>query len=128
MSCILWTGAKNSAGYPITWYKGKAAYAHRVVMNAPDGVVVLHKCDTPLCINPEHLSIGTSKQNSEDMVKKNRQAKGESCGNSKLTEKQVLEILTMKDIISSRTVSVMFNCSKTNILDIWNKKIWKHLK
>lgn len=123
--CILWQKAKNKAGYGITWHNNKWEYAHRVVAKASKGEVVMHKCDNPSCVNPEHLIVGTSKQNSFDMVSKNRQAKGEQAGNSKLTEKQVLEIRELKQKLSSRKVATMFSISKTNVLDIWNNKIWK---
>ncbi len=93
--CIKWTGALNSEGYPVTWHNNKIAYTHRIIANAPKGKVVLHKCDNKWCINPEHLSIGTHKDNSEDMVVKNRQAKGEQTGNSKLKEKDVLRNSTI---------------------------------
>lgn len=123
--CILWQKAKNKAGYGITWHNNKWAYAHRAVMNAKKGEVVLHTCDNPSCVNPEHLIIGTSKQNSQDMVSKNRQAKGEKAGSAKLTKAQVIEIRTYKNKLPSRKVAVLFSISKTNVLDIWKNKIWK---
>lgn len=123
--CILWTKAKNKAGYGITWANNKWEYAHRAVVNASKGDVVLHTCDNPSCVNPEHLIIGTHKQNSFDMVRKNRQAKGEQAGNSKLTQEQVTEIRKLKQKLSSRKVASLFSISKTNVLDIWNNKIWK---
>jgi hypothetical protein len=126
--CVLWEGALNSGGYPVTWENGKTVYKHRQVAGAVKGQVVLHSCDNPSCINPAHLSIGTSAQNSKDMVMKNRQAKGEQCFLARLTESQVKDILSVKGDMSSREAAALFGCSKTNILDIWNRKIWRHIE
>lgn len=49
------------------------------------GLVVMHTCDNPRCINPEHLSLGTNRDNQKDKVNKNRQAKREAHGRSVLT-------------------------------------------
>lgn len=125
MECIEWTGAINSAGYPVTWHNGKVAYAHRVAIHAKPGEVVMHKCDNKRCVNPEHLSIGTHKMNSEDMVRKGRQARGEKAGNSKLTKEIVSQIRNVYGKLSSRKAAALFNISKTNVLDIWNQRIWK---
>jgi len=56
----------------------------------PKGMMVLHKCDNRKCYNPEHLFLGTAKDNAIDMVNKGRHNAGK--GNSKLTEEQVKEI------------------------------------
>ena len=125
--CILWDGAVNSSGYPVTWKHGKSVYVHRWVVGARTGDVVMHICDNKQCINPKHLRIGTHKQNSEDMVKKDRQAKGEDAGNSKLSKESVLEIRNYKGSLSSRKVAQLYNISKTNVLDIWNGRIWRHV-
>lgn len=125
--CIIWEGAKNSGGYPVTWFNGKCCYEHRRLLNALPHQVVLHKCDTPSCVNPKHLKLGTHAENSADMVLKKRQAVGEECGSSKLNTEQVLYIRSLKGQLSSRKVAAMFNISKTNVLDIWNKKIWEHI-
>lgn len=125
--CINWTGALNSGGYPVTWYNNKTQYAHRVVVNAKPGDVVRHICDNPVCVNPEHLIVGSAKENSEDMVAKNRQAWGERAARAKLTEGQVEAIRKYEGNASSRKVAKEFSISKTNVLDIWNKKIWKYL-
>lgn len=125
--CVLWQKAKNKAGYGITWFQNKWAYAHRVVAQAQPGQVVRHRCDNPSCVNPQHLEVGSHQDNSQDMVNKQRQAVGEACGNSKLTLEQVTEIRSLKDKFSSRQVAAKFNISKTNVLDIWNNKIWRNL-
>lgn len=126
-SCIEWTGAINSSGYPVTWNNNKTEYAHRVVAGATTGQVVLHSCDNKKCVNPEHLFIGTHADNSQDMVNKQRQAWGERCARSKLKEAEVLAIRSLKEKQSSREVAKLFNISKTNVLDIWNNNIWRNL-
>ncbi len=87
--------------------KKKSVRAHRYSweMNhgpIPDGLCVLHKCDNPKCVNPEHLFLGTNKDNFWDAVKKGRMVtdffghrlipNGEKSGSSKLTEEIVKEI------------------------------------
>jgi hypothetical protein len=75
--CLLWTGPRSgtfSTGYG-TW--GKQHYAHhesytRTYGEIPKGMVVCHKCDTPLCVEPSHLFLGTRKDNQVDMAKKGR--------------------------------------------------------
>ncbi len=125
--CQIWAGAKNKAGYGITWAKNKWAYVHRVVANALPGQVVRHTCDTPSCVNPEHLRVGTAKENSEDMVSKGRQIKGTQSHLAKLDDDTVLLIRACRGFMSSRQCAGRYNISKTNVLDIWNRKTWKHL-
>ena len=123
--CLESVYATNSSGYPVVWKNGKTQYHHRVVANASQDQVVLHTCDNKRCINPEHLKLGTHADNSADMVSKKRQATGERCGNSKLALYQVVEIRKLYKELSSRKVAIMYNISKTNVLDIWKNKIWR---
>jgi HNH endonuclease len=130
--CHFWTGARDAAGYGISWSKGKWIRAHRKVLidkfgPISKGKVVCHLCDNKACVNPKHLWIGTPDDNSKDMVRKNRQAKGSKAGNSKLTEDTVLDIRDCFGNLSSRATAALYNISKTNVLDIWNRKIWKHI-
>jgi len=78
--CWLWQAAKNHNGYGIVSRRTGNQLAHRVawaLVNGPipDGLYVLHKCDTPACVNPDHLSLGTQMENMRDMVNKGRSAK-----------------------------------------------------
>lgn len=91
-----------------------------------DGVEVCHACDNPSCVNPFHLFLGTHKANMEDMVKKNRQAKGENHGVSKLKEEQVLEIRSSSDkqtVIASR-----FGITQQTVSDIKIGRRWAWLE
>lgn len=76
--CWNWVLVPNKAGYGIIGIKKKQHRAHRFVYEyyvgkIPEGKILLHKCDNKKCVNPEHLVVGTPKQNSEDMVIKQRQ-------------------------------------------------------
>lgn len=78
-SCWLWTGARNSRGYGcFSDGTGKRLLAHRYSYTLhrdviPEGLIVCHTCDVRECVNPEHLWVGTHKDNSDDMFAKNRQ-------------------------------------------------------
>lgn len=77
--CWIWQGNRNSHGYGQTAYRGKTKILHRRFYQVIHGVklarwvYVCHRCDERLCINPDHLWLGTPKQNSEDMIAKKRQ-------------------------------------------------------
>jgi len=77
-SCWLWTGSKTIGGYGQFPYKRIPLLAHRVSYliscgDIPDGLIVCHHCDNPSCVRPDHLFVGTHKDNFEDMVKKGRE-------------------------------------------------------
>lgn len=100
--CWLWMGATKfgQAGrdYGEVSRNGKMASAHRVALELglgrpiPRATHVLHACDTPRCVRPSHLRLGTHRENMEDRSQKNRQARGEQIGAAKLTAGLVREI------------------------------------
>jgi hypothetical protein len=107
-SCWEWQGAVNSTGYGSVGWHGKTYSAHRIAaylagmltdMRAPNSTdrpntYVLHKCDNRKCCNPNHLFLGSYRDNMLDAYKKNRksQQKGEKHTNAKLTNQQAIEI------------------------------------
>ena len=76
--CIEWLGGKrNKSGYGATHVDDKTVHVHRLswILNfgeIPDGLFVCHKCDNPPCINPEHLFLGTHRDNMLDCQNKGR--------------------------------------------------------
>lgn len=74
--CWIWQGAPNNKGYGRIAIQGKRIYAHRASFMIFNGSIndlnVLHKCDVPLCVNPEHLFLGTQQENVTDMMQKGR--------------------------------------------------------
>ena len=97
--CWLWLGKLTDDGYGsfTATLRGKQVWkAHRYswllnVGEIPGKRLVCHSCDNPACVNPDHLWLGTHKQNQLDMQIKGRQVRGRKHGSVKLTEEQVLE-------------------------------------
>jgi hypothetical protein len=124
---------RNKAGYPVVTRRGKFYNMSRYVYEITKGEiplnhVIMHSCDNPNCINPSHLSSGTTQENTLDMISKGRQAKGSRVGGSKLTEEKVLEIIKLLKIgITHREIAKKFGVHRSNIGYIKNKKIWSYL-
>jgi len=89
-TCWLWRGATNGVGRPgvghgqisvtVGPYRKKRVYAHRLAWElaygpVPEGMCVLHRCDIPNCVNPEHLFLGTPADNVRDCITKGRKPK-----------------------------------------------------
>jgi hypothetical protein len=121
---VLWTGRKYKSGYGRRKYQGKDRRAHRVVYEQrfgpiPQGMCVCHRCDTPACINPDHLFLGTHEDNMADMVKKERSAK------TKLTWDDVNAIRAARGLETGVTLAKRYAVSPTQIAGIHMGRFWK---
>lgn len=118
-NCYIWQGAKRGK-YGLFRFNSKIESAHRVSYilnfeNIPDNMVVLHKCDNPLCVNPLHLEIGTYQDNYNI-----RKLKGRF--KSKLTGDQVRYIFN--SVIDNKTLSEKYNVSIDTIRRIKKGISW----
>ena len=133
--CIEWSKCRNSEGYGQLRFKGKMVMAHRRVWESlfgdiPDGVYVLHKCDNPPCINPDHLFLGTKKDNSRDSIQKGRAKfpvtpKGEDAPWSKLTLAQIKEIRSLKGTVLQAELASRFGVNQSTISRIQSNIRWR---
>lgn len=140
--CWEWMGTPRDNGYCRTTYKRASWYVHRLSYASfigviPNGYDVCHKCDNRRCCNPNHLFIGTRRDNMQDAVKKNRVAKGdiisihirgEKCHMAKLTDLEVLEIRRLNmDGENTSSISKKFNITTDNIRRIIRRDTWRHI-
>lgn len=131
--CLLWTGAIITGGYGRIRISGKGKTISRVMWEVshckriPKNMHVCHTCDNPRCINPDHLWVGYPKDNVNDKVKKNRQAKGGNNGNSKLTDKQIKEIRLRFINETSTKLAKEYGIHHSTIIRICQKRTWKHI-
>ena len=135
--CWLWTGAVLSIKnfpYGIFQYKGKATRAHRMAYILTNGPIkshdcVLHRCDNPRCVNPDHLFLGNKTINIIDRDNKGRQMRGEKHVLSKITKDDVIKIRNLYKTknYSQAKLGAMFNLRQCTVSAIICKKTWKHI-
>ena len=121
--CWEWLGCLTGAGYGHFVINGKTIGAHRFSYQLHIGSVadlwVLHTCDNPKCVNPNHLFLGTQFDNMRDMVKKGR---GYVPDNRVLTQEQVNEIRIkyIPRIYTSYELAKEYNVSQHVIMNVIN--------
>lgn len=89
----------------------------------PPSLHVLHKCDNPLCVNPDHLFLGTRQDNMDDMKSKGRSASRERHGMHKLTEFAVKEI--RRSSLSNRKLAEIYGVTSSTISTVKSGHTWK---
>lgn len=134
--CWIWTASTAGRGYGQIKIPGtrKQMYAHRLSYELYKGRIapgkqLLHSCDNPRCVNPDHLSVGSSKDNHTDMKNKGRHLFGERNPTVRLSEAQVIEIrkLLAAGIVQKR-IAVLYGVSQITISRINTRSRWAHLK
>jgi hypothetical protein len=133
--CWLWQGALNHFGYgKITW-DGVEHQAHRAswifhVGSIPDDLCVLHHCDIPSCVNPDHLWLGTRADNMADMWAKGRASdrRGQNQGRSPLTEPDVAHIrYFLQQGWSHGQLAERYRVTRASIQQIKEWRSWTHV-
>jgi hypothetical protein len=127
--CWEWNHTMHPSGYGHVYHDGKYNLAHRMsyqaYLGSIEGSWVLHRCDNPKCINPDHLFLGDAKTNVEDKVTKGRQNRGVEHAKSKLTEDMVKEIRA-----SSESTYQLAHRLGVNPNTVWYARVgrtWKHV-
>lgn len=112
--CNEWPGAKTKAGYGSLTVRGVRLYAHRLAFEEhhgpiPEGKHVLHHCDNPACINPEHLFLGGQTENMHDAIEKGRR-KGVA-----LSDADVGVIRRLRGVKTQHEIAATFGCHQGTV-------------
>lgn len=140
--CWEWNGLINNKGYALMNFIEENGTSVRNMLASrvayflhhgccPQHLHVMHSCDNPKCVNHEHLSLGTHKENMNDRDRKGRNKVhyGENNFQCCLTPEKVLEIRELsKQGLSSIKIGARFGVSKTSILMILNGRTWGHVQ
>lgn len=138
--CWLWTASVNANGYGMFRVDNArpTKLAHRFSYELAHGVNpgqmhVCHQCDTPRCVNPAHLWLGTDADNLADMRAKGRandsvRAKGEQHGCAKISQAQALAVLAQPRAESHASISRRLGVGYGTVKRIRNGLAWKHLR
>lgn len=130
-NCWLWLASVDGSGYGcLKDEKGKLIKSHRFSYELHKGPIekglhVLHTCNNPRCVNPEHLYVGTNFDNILDKVAHGRQAKGEAIKTGKLTTEQVYAIRAAEG--THREIAKQFGIAHQNVGEIKRGRAWRHL-
>ena len=135
-ACVIWTGYCNAArgGYGIT---GRRKRAHRVAWEKafgeiPDGLHVLHRCDNPPCVNPEHLFLGTHADNMRDMCDKGRRKGGAPTGEkNQLSKLRAADVIEMRNLsargVRDATLARLYGVVQSTVYSILTNRTWRHV-
>ena len=131
--CWLWKAGKDRDSYGTFRLYGKTHRAHHIAfVFANDrwpakGMQILHSCDNPSCVNPNHLSEGTSQDNANDSVRRHRQARGSTQGLSKFSEADIPAIRQRwSNGEPIRQIARDMGVGPTTIRSICHRLTWKH--
>ena len=127
--CYVWTGARIPQGYGYIGISGKSVRAHRVsweIHNGeiPDGLWVLHRCDNPSCVRPDHLFLGTNSDNMNDCASKGRMRLGEKHHKAKLSWEKVEMIRSSTK--TQKELAKEFGVCQATVWSVLAGESWKY--
>ena len=124
--CWLWCGAVNEDGYGLMKVDGRKRRVHRLSYTWFAGEIgnlcVLHKCNTPACVRPDHLYLGTQ----QNRMRNGKSVKGERNGMARLTEKQVKEIRASD--MSLKDIAYVYAIAVPTVSNIRKRRRWAHVE
>lgn len=134
-SCWLWSGSLAPDGYGKVKLNNKFTSAHRLSWmihhgEIPEGKIIMHKCDNRACVNPNHLHLGTTQENTIDCINKKRKnpAMGEKLPQSKLNEVSVKAIRdASRRGVSQAKIAKTFGLCQQAIHKVVSRKTWNHV-
>jgi hypothetical protein len=129
--CWIWDHDCDGKGYGRISYRNSRYSAHRMSWMIHHGAIepglnVLHKCDVTFCVNPDHLFLGTQKDNMGDCARKKRHQFGERSGASVLTDEMAQGIHSAHG--KYKDIAARFGISKYAVKDIKKRNRWRHLE
>jgi len=133
--CWIWQKSTKRTGDGVRgqfWLNRKNLFAHRAAWllfwgPIPDGLLICHECDVGICVNPDHLFLGTHKDNTKDMIQKGRAnpRRGEECHYAKLTANDVIAIRRSKE--TGVALSKLYGVGEMEISRIKRNLRWRHI-
>lgn len=129
VGCWEWTAGRQRAGYGNYRDRG----AHRVAWELtngpiPKGLFVCHHCDNPPCVRPDHLYLGTNRENLWDARARGLLANGEQHWNAKLTEPMVREMVALRKTgWTHRELAERYGVRRESVRDIFQGRNWRRV-
>jgi len=132
--CWEFQGCRDKWGYAHFGINGKRVQAHRHAYELtngpiPSGKLIMHTCDNPPCVNPDHLRIGTDLENRADASSKRRLPHGSKMYNAKLNEEKVAEMRQRYAAggVTQRELGEMYGVSQSTVAYICKGETWTHV-